>query len=190
MSVSSWIPLRYTAVPLSTYLALFGIALSAYYCGWLVYAVFFHPLRHIPGPFLARFSRAWVTLHTLRGDMEHEQRRLHQKYGPLLRIAPDEVACAVPEAQKIIYPMKAAPAKSDFYAMWQNPGIGNFPDHFSQRDEKVHAERRKIVSHIYSLTNILQSEAYIDKCSELFMERMGEYADAGKVVDLGEWLQM
>ncbi|OQV03644.1 hypothetical protein CLAIMM_08662 [Cladophialophora immunda] len=122
--------------------------------------------------------------------MEYEQRRVHDAFGPLVRIAPDEVACSDPKAIPIIYPMKSAPPKSDFYSMWQNPNIGNFPDHFSQRDEKVHAERRRIISHVYSLTNILRSEPYIDNCSNLFMQRMGEYADAEEIVNLGEWLQM
>ncbi|KIW89554.1 uncharacterized protein Z519_09710 [Cladophialophora bantiana CBS 173.52] len=98
------------------------------------------------------------------------------------------MACSDPKAIHIIYPMKSAPPKSDFYSMWQNPNIGNFPDHFSQRDEKVHAERRRIISHVYSLSNILHSEPYIDNCSNLFMQRMGAYADAEETVDLGEWL--
>ncbi|KIX95527.1 uncharacterized protein Z520_08647 [Fonsecaea multimorphosa CBS 102226] len=174
---------------LQSYLYLLGIALVVYYVGWIIYALCFHPLRHIPGPFLARISRAWITWHILRGDMEYEQRRLHDMYGPLVRIAPDEVACADPGAIPIIYPMKSAPPKSDFYSMWQNPNIGNFPDHFSQRDEKTHAERRRIISHVYSLTNILRSEQYIDNCSNLFMQRMEAYADAGEIVNLGEWLQ-
>ncbi|KIW85494.1 hypothetical protein Z517_00885 [Fonsecaea pedrosoi CBS 271.37] len=173
-----------------SYLSLGAIALVVYSAGWIIYTTYFHPLRHIPGPFLARLSRAWITWHILRGDMEHEQRRLHAAYGPFVRIAPDEVACSDPRAIPVIYPMKAALPKSDFYTMWQNPNIGNFPDHFSQRDEKVHAERRRIVSHVYSLSNILRSEPYIDHCSEVFMERMGAYADADEVVDLGEWLQM
>lgn len=166
------------------------VAISVYYVIWITYTVFFHPLKHIPGPFLARISRLWITLHSIRGDMEHEQRRLHKKYGALVIIAPDEVACAAPEAKNIIYPMKSANPKTDFYSMWQNPSIGNFHDHFSQRDEKVHATRRRIVNHVYTLSNILRSEEYIDKCSALFMQRMAEYADAGQVVDLGEWLQM
>ena len=40
------------------------------------------------------------------------------------------------------------------------------------------------------MTSILESEQYLDRCSELFMQRMGEFADQKSIVDFGEWLQM
>lgn len=65
-----------------------------------------------------------------------------------------------------------------------------YPDHFSNVDEKLHASRRKIVNNVYSMSSVLESEEYLDHCSELFMQRMGENADQGAVFDFGEWLQM
>lgn len=56
-------------------------------------------------------------------------------------------------------------------------------------DEKLHASRRRITNHIYSMSSILESEVYIDKCSDLFLLRMGQYTDEKAVVDLGDWLQ-
>lgn len=125
-----------------------------------------------------------------KGDMEHVQRRLHQKYGPLIRIGPHELACSDPEAIKKLYPTQSPLTKTDFYTPWRS-GVffSKHPDHFCVRDEKVHTERRRIVNHVYSLSNVLQSEEYINKCSTLFIERIGESADSGKVLDLGEWLQ-
>jgi hypothetical protein len=58
-----------------------AIGLIIYEAGWLIYCRFFHPLRSIPGPFLASASRLWVVLNTAKGDMEHTQRALHKKYG-------------------------------------------------------------------------------------------------------------
>ena len=57
-------------------------------------------------------------------------------------------------------------------------------------DDKFHDERRKIVNSLYSMSSILEQEKYIDSCSNLFHQRMGEFAATGEVVDLGEWLQM
>jgi hypothetical protein len=65
-----------------------------------------------------------------------------------------------------------------------------YSDNFSQVDEKLHADRRRIVNHVYAMSSVLESEKFIDKCSELFMQRMKEYADQGVDVDLGDWLQM
>ena len=57
------------------------VAISLYMVGWIIYCRYFHPLRSIPGPFLASFSRAWIVFKTAKGDMEHTQRVLHKKHG-------------------------------------------------------------------------------------------------------------
>jgi hypothetical protein len=109
--------------------------------------------------------------------MEHTQRDAHAMYGPLVRIAPNELSCSDPKAIKTIYGINNGYIKTDFYSIFRNKTLSKYPDHFSKVDEKLHAERRRIVSDVYSLSNILRSEAYIDRGSELFIQRMGEYAD-------------
>lgn len=56
-------------------------AVLVYLLGWIIYCRYFHPLRSIPGPFLASISRAWIVFKTMMGDMEHTQRALHKKHG-------------------------------------------------------------------------------------------------------------
>ncbi|RDL41768.1 uncharacterized protein BP5553_01747 [Venustampulla echinocandica] len=171
-------------------LVLLPISLVTYALCWIIYVRTLHPLSKIPGPFWASVSRVWIVQKLYRGDMEQTQRTLHAKYGPLVRIAPNEIAVADPNAIKSIYPMKNPLTKSDFYPVFGNTAISKHADHFSNTDEKSHSERRRIVNHVYSLSNILQSEEYIDVCSELFNQRLGEFADTGESIDLGEWLQM
>lgn len=55
---------------------------------------------------------------TTTPDCRHRQ--LHAKYGPLLRIAPNEIACADPEAIKLIYRNQGALDKTEFYPVWNN----------------------------------------------------------------------
>ena len=166
------------------------IALAGYALAWIAYARLFHPLKHIPGPFWASISRLWMVHHLWRGDMDVVQRQLHKKYGPLVRIAPDEIACAALEAISNIYPTSKPLAKQHgFYSVWQNKSFSKYPDNFSNTDEKLHSERRRIVNNVYSMSTILSLEPYIDDCSRLFLQRMGGFADLGTVVDLGDWLQ-
>lgn len=56
-------------------------ALLIYSLGWIVYCRYFHPLRSIPGPFIASVSRAWIVFQTMKGNMEHTQRALHKQHG-------------------------------------------------------------------------------------------------------------
>lgn len=171
------------------YLYLLSLALLAYSIAWLIYARTVHPLSKIPGLFWPSITRLWFVYHVAKGDMDVVQRDLHRQYGPLLRIAPNEVACSDPEALKKIYPTQSPLTKTDFYPIWTNKTFSKYPDNFSGTDEKLHAERRRIVNNVYSMSTVLTLEPYLDRCSALFLERMGERADSKQGFDLGVWLQ-
>jgi len=47
----------------------------------LVYAFVFSPTRHIPGPFLSRFGKLYLTRLAFKGTLSVEIYKLHQKYG-------------------------------------------------------------------------------------------------------------
>lgn len=49
-------------------------------------------LSGIPSPFLARFSQLWKIHHALRGTIATALVDLHVQYGPVVRIAPNEVS--------------------------------------------------------------------------------------------------
>jgi len=61
------------------------------------------PLRDIPGPFLARFTRIWYFFEIYKGSFERSNIELHKNYGPIVRIAPDEYSIDDVEAAKTIY---------------------------------------------------------------------------------------
>jgi hypothetical protein len=61
------------------------------------------PLRDIPGPFPARFSRLWYFLEIYKGTYELTNIALHKRYGPIVRIAPFEYSIDDVEAAKTIY---------------------------------------------------------------------------------------
>ena len=53
---------------------------------WLSIVVwhrYLSPLRRVPGPFVASFSRFWHIHHILKGDQDKEFLRIHEKYGML-----------------------------------------------------------------------------------------------------------
>jgi hypothetical protein len=61
------------------------------------------PLRDIPGPVLARFTRLWYFIEIYKGSFEVTNVELHKKYGPIVRIAPREYSIDDVEAAKTIY---------------------------------------------------------------------------------------
>ena len=68
-----------------------------------LYKAYATPLRHIPGPWIAKFARLWL----LRAINSREYQRinvgLHRKYGPVVRISPNEYSIDDPDASNIIY---------------------------------------------------------------------------------------
>ena len=81
---------------------------------WIVfYRLFLHPLAGVPGPFVARFTGLWRTTRYFKGTWFDDILGLHQKYGRVVRIAPNEVSFVDGDALKRIYghgkPCKKAP---------------------------------------------------------------------------------
>ena len=61
------------------------------------------PLRSIPGPFLARFTRFWYLYAIWKGDFELTDIEYHLHYGPIWRVAPGEYSIDDVDAAKTIY---------------------------------------------------------------------------------------
>jgi hypothetical protein len=124
------------------------------------------------------------------GDMHDVQRHLHEQYGPIVRIAPNEVSTTELSAIPKIYRNQSPLKKTDFYSVWGGGTISEQLDTFAETDEKVHSNYRRIVNPVYTLSNVLKSESYINKVSALFIQRLGEHADRKEKINLGTWLQM
>lgn len=60
-------------------------------------------LRQIPGPFVASFSNLWKIQAVWNENMHRENVRVHEDYGPIVRIGPNHVSVADPQSMKAIY---------------------------------------------------------------------------------------
>ncbi|KAJ8129424.1 hypothetical protein O1611_g4210 [Lasiodiplodia mahajangana] len=84
-----------------------GLALTVLFfirlCAVAVYNLYFHPLRHIPGPPLWIAINGLRSLYKMRGILEFKYAEFHEKYGEVVRVNADEVAFIRPEAWKDIY---------------------------------------------------------------------------------------
>ncbi|PKX91335.1 cytochrome P450 [Aspergillus novofumigatus IBT 16806] len=60
-------------------------------------------LRHLNGPWIARFTTLWQAIHILKGDLPEVVLELHKRHGPLVRVGPNHVSVADPAEIKNIY---------------------------------------------------------------------------------------
>jgi cytochrome P450 len=128
--------------------------------------------------------------HVYLGDLHIAQGQLHAEYGPLVRIAPNEVLSKDPAAIPTIYRGRNPLSKSDYYPTFRLTGVGKQADLFTDTDEVHHAQYRKIVMPAYQMSSVLKNEDAIDECTELFIGRMRKFAPQQKSMDLGQWLEM
>lgn len=70
---------------------------------YVIYTRELTSLRRIPGPFLASITKLWI-VNKQRSFKRHEvDIALHKKYGPIVRVAPNEVMVSGLEAFRTIY---------------------------------------------------------------------------------------
>lgn len=61
------------------------------------------PVAKLPGPQISKFSSLWLKYKEMTAQRTTYIHRLHEKYGPVVRIAPNEVAFTSWAAIKEIY---------------------------------------------------------------------------------------
>ncbi|KAK0545320.1 hypothetical protein OC844_007367 [Tilletia horrida] len=123
----------------------------------------------IPGPLLARFSDAWLILTAKAGRRSVVVHALHARHGTFVRLAPNHVSIAHPDALQPVYGHSTGTLKSAFYDAFAAPG---FPRGvFNTRDRAEHSRKRKIISHSFAPRSIAAFEPFVRKDLQLFIDR-------------------
>ncbi|KAJ5673431.1 hypothetical protein N7507_002558 [Penicillium longicatenatum] len=84
----------------------------------VIYHLYFHPLSRFPGPKSHAISRIPYFRRAIKGTLPFDMLDLHNKYGDIVRIAPDELAFSYPDAWKDIMGHKngeAEMSKADWF---------------------------------------------------------------------------
>jgi hypothetical protein len=157
-----------------------------------MYKRYASPLRKYPGPVLASFTRLWKVYSTATGRTHLQHIELHRKYGPIVRIAPNEISIASPEAARNLLSAGKRFHKTDFYGVFPPP---ENPDIFTEIREDVHAQKKRVANVPYSMAAMQQLSPFINDTIELFMRRIEDHRTATKngsnkspIFDLGAYL--
>lgn len=79
------------------------VATPVWLLGYVLYQRFFSPLAKVDGPFWASLTSIWKLHSFSKGDFHETIVALHQKYGPIVRIAPTEVIVSDKTAIREVY---------------------------------------------------------------------------------------
>lgn len=106
-------------IPVSSWALILSLGVIIYFAG-----IRFRPgLRNIPGPVVASLTNWWRLYDVLQGSHQQTLIDLHRKYASdLVRIGPNAVSVADPEAVKIIYGLNKGFTKASLEVIfvWQS----------------------------------------------------------------------
>jgi hypothetical protein len=163
--------------PLISLLAILVTLLLARCC----YRLTLHPLSHIPGPVLPKITSLWLYYHAYNGDEVTTIHKAHARYGPLVRVSPNEIDISDGDAIAPIYVTKGGFPKASCYA---NFDIDGHKTIFSTTDMEYRSLRAKAVVAMFSTKNIRDNLAALYGCVDRMVKRMEEEANTGKPVNL------
>ncbi|KAF2719460.1 putative P450 monooxygenase [Polychaeton citri CBS 116435] len=157
-----------------------------------VYNVYFHPLKHIPGPKLAAATRIPYICHVIAGTTVTNITRLHEEYGEVVRFSPDEVSFISAEsAWPDIYgsrtgKMKGHPNMPKSHT-WYAPSPNNVPSILIAGDED-HFRIRRVLAPAFTEKALNEQEALLQDHTNQIVSRLKEACLEGRrVVDMVEW---
>ncbi|KAB5558443.1 cytochrome P450 [Coniochaeta sp. 2T2.1] len=112
------------------------------------------PLNRIPGPALAKYTSWILKWHEFHASRTRYIHRLHLQYGPVVRIAPNEVAFASHAAMKEIYCSSGSGFdKTEFYDLFMVYGRRTM---FTTLNKEDHAKRKRILADRYANSNVVR----------------------------------
>ncbi|PVH96689.1 cytochrome P450 [Periconia macrospinosa] len=157
-----------------------------------IYNIYFHPLAHIPGPRNWAASRLPFIWALIRGTIVHDFEKLHRKYGPILRIAPDEVTFAKGEAWVDIF--QGRPGHQQFLKdpIWWAAQPGQPDSIINAISPETHARIRKTLTPAFTIRALRSQERIIQQYTSLLVERLHERVEEtkgnGVELDIVPWL--
>lgn len=152
-----------------------------------IYNLYFHPLRHYPGP------KSWAatffpwSLSILRGHPHLEILELHKCYGDVVRLSPSELSFSHPDAWKEIY----GHLKRGEVENAKDPRLeaGGDQSIISASRER-HGQLRRLLSHGFSARAMAEQQPLMDKYIDLFIRRLREQGQGGKApLDSTKWFE-
>jgi cytochrome P450 len=158
--------------------SLLAVFIITYIASTCIYRRFFHPLAKVPGPFLPAVTKLYQSYYSYRYYLQIE--KLHQQYGPIVRITPDEVHLADASDYDKIYYMGTKYWKSPvFYNALCVPNSS-----FGTPPNEIHKIRRGAMNPMFSRQKVLELESIVQEKAEKVCLRMREGVERDQAVDL------
>ncbi|KAF2171691.1 hypothetical protein M409DRAFT_63306 [Zasmidium cellare ATCC 36951] len=166
------------------WLTYISFAAAATIAASIIYNLFLHPLAGIPGPLLARITPLWIFCQCKNNRRPNLDLQLHQQYGSVVRISPNEVIFSNPAYFKTVYGAGSSRAwgRSPFLTVHNQ-----FARDYDRLNMLLESDmdklrfQRRVFGPVYSTANARKHEELIDNNDRRFAARLQSLA--GQVMD-------
>jgi hypothetical protein len=159
-----------------------AVLIPSYVACIVVYRLCFHPLAHIPGPKLAALTFLYQTYHSFKdGSRFYKQvGLLHKKYGPIVRITPNEVSLSDPENYETIYYVGSKYAKDPRYY----DAFGMEYASFTSCPNELHRLRRGPLNKFFSRAMVLELQSIVQEKADKLCALITRHSKAEEMLDI------
>ncbi|POS78532.1 cytochrome P450 [Diaporthe helianthi] len=153
--------------------------------GGAIRRLFLHPLAHIPGPRLAALTW-WYEFYfdvIQPGQYIFKIHELHRRYGPIIRVTPDEIHISDVGFLDTIYAPSFSPRDKYQYQLRSlrvPGGVGTTPS------VDVHRKRREALSPFFSKRNVVSLEPMITEKVQQLCQLLSKHASEQTPVNLSD----
>ncbi|KAF2815342.1 putative flavonoid 3-hydroxylase [Mytilinidion resinicola] len=175
----------FSSFSITSFFAVFFLAIALYSFGLVIYRLYFHPLARFPGPKLAAATKWYEfyfdVLKGAGGQFMFETDRMHEQYGPIVRVNPDELHIKDPEFYDTLY--RAGSAVRDKYppsCLFAGTPLGVF----GTVKHEPHRARKAPLAAYFSKRVYRTAEPIFQSQIEDFSDRLRNRQISGKVTDV------
>lgn len=153
------------------------------------YYLYLSPLRHYPGPKLWAISRLPWNYVNMKGRITWKIRELHEQYGPVVRIAPDELSYISGAAWKKIYGQRSPEFPKALDGRGIAPAKLNGHKTLMTETQERHARLRRAINPAFSEKALHEQEYYFQNHSDNMVRQLMKRCKQGPV-DMSTWFNL
>ncbi|KIM99956.1 hypothetical protein OIDMADRAFT_104717 [Oidiodendron maius Zn] len=154
-----------------------------------IYRLTFDPLAKFPGPKLNAISPIPGIVALLKGRIAFENKLLHDKYGPVVRVSPTELHFNSVQAWEDVYGHRPGHPnfhKDPVHVGSVEPVVGVTT--LTMADDANHARQRRALAHSFSQKALLEQEDIIQGYVTQLITHMRRLSTNGESFNMVNWL--
>ncbi|KAF5326171.1 hypothetical protein D9611_000819 [Ephemerocybe angulata] len=152
-----------------------------------------HPLSRYPGPFLCKISKLWIIWLAYRGKLHLYYKSLHDIYGPIVRIGPNDLSINEKKLIPFILGSRGMP-KGPIWDARRNRQLGSDREYHAVidvRDLNIHAQLRRRWNEAFSNEPLKDYQEILAPRVQQLCDHLEELCQSSGGVasfDLAKWI--